>query len=552
MSRKLYDYNACLAIARQCSSSTEMQKLNGSAYNVARKNKWIGDYAWFVRKQHAPYTYEEVYEIARQYTCSSEFQKGNGSAYGKARANDWIKDYTWFEVKQHAPYTREQCYEIAKKYKTRVAFAKGDVGAYNAALNHGWLDDYTWIRRQLKPSNYWTKERVLEESKKYKTRGEFHDKNGTAYGKARTKGWLDECTWLKDERIDFSSDRIDCVYAYEFSDFHSVYVGRTLERRVKDRDKEHLFVCGDTVSLFAREKDVPLPDMKILEEGLTIAEGVEKERLYIEQYREEGWYILNRAKAGSIGLLAKNKWSKKTCYQEALKHKTRASFAKNSGGAYEVARQHGWLDDYYWFEEKQKRSRYWHDYENCYNAALKCKTTTDFIKDYGAAYVWAKKQGCLRDYTWFLPPKRVRKWTYDACSAIAKKYRTQSEFSKNDTPAYTAAKRHGWLDSFDWLVRLEKKPAGYWDYNHCYEEASKYKSSSEFQKKNQTAWIAARKNKWLRDYTWFSNPNIKWTHEECRRYASMTTGRFDFRKKYLGAYEAALRNKWLDGLFPKK
>ena len=195
-----------------------MKNLNGSAYNVALKKHWLGDYHWFVRKQHTPYTYEEVFEIALEYNCSSDFQKGNGSAYGKARQKGWIKDYTWFTVKQHAPYTREQCFAVAKNYKSRLELAKGNVGVYQAALNHHWLDDYTWFESRQKPFNYWTKERVLEESKKYKTRGEFHDKNGTAYGKARTKGWLDECTWLKDERIDFSNDKIDCVYAYEFKE----------------------------------------------------------------------------------------------------------------------------------------------------------------------------------------------------------------------------------------------------------------------------------------------------------------------------------------------
>ena len=552
MSRKIYDYNKCFDIAKQCSSSSEMRDLNGSAYNVARKNKWIADYVWFVREQHTPYTYEEVYEIAKQYNCSSDFQKGNGSAYGKARANDWIKDYTWFVVIQRAPYTREQCYEIAKKYKTRVAFAKGDGGAYNAALNHGWLDDYYWIHLQQKPNNYWTKERVLEESRQYKTRGEFHDNNGTAYSKARTNGWLDECTWLKDERIDFSVDKIDCVYAYEFLDYNLVYVGRTLMRRIKDRDMEHLFRETDAVSLFVREKKIPVPPIKILESNLTLSEGVEKEGYYLEWYRKNGWKVLNRMKTGSIGLLAKNKWTKDSCYKEALKYRSRSEFAESNGGAYDVARRKGWLETYSWFEEKQKPNNYWNNYDNCFNAASECKTVSEFIRKYDSAWKWAKQHGWLKDYIWFLPPMRVKKWEYESCYAIAKKYNYQSDFSKYDTSAYTAAKRHGWLDSFDWLVRQDKKPNGYWNYDHCYEEAKKYKSSTEFQRKNQTAWIAARKNKWLNEYTWFANPNIKWTYDECKRLASQAKGRFDFRKKSLGAHDASYRNHWLDEFFPKK
>ena len=105
-----------------------MKKLNGSAYNVARKKHWIADYNWFIRKQHTPYSYDEVYEIAKNYTCSSDFQKGNGSAYGKARANGWIKDYTWFRAKQHAPYTYEECYEVALSYKSKRELALANVG----------------------------------------------------------------------------------------------------------------------------------------------------------------------------------------------------------------------------------------------------------------------------------------------------------------------------------------------------------------------------------------------------------------------------------------
>jgi hypothetical protein len=87
MSKLIYTYDRCYEIAKQCSYASEMQHLNGSAYNTARKNKWLKDYDWFIRKQHTPYTYDEVYEIAKRYNCSSDFQKGNGSAYAKARAN---------------------------------------------------------------------------------------------------------------------------------------------------------------------------------------------------------------------------------------------------------------------------------------------------------------------------------------------------------------------------------------------------------------------------------------------------------------------------------
>ena len=516
MSRKIYDYDKCYEIAKQCSCSSEMRKKNMSAYNVALKHKWIKDYYWFKRKQHTPYTYEEVYEIAKQYDCSSDFQRGNGSAYDKARKNGWIKDYTWFKIKQHSPYTYEECFEVAKNYKTRLELFKGNIGVYQAALHHGWLDDYTWFESKQNPYNYWTKERVIEESKKYKNRGDFHDNCGTAYGKARVNGWLDELIWLKDDRIDFSSDKIDCVYAYEFKSLNSVYVGRTLERRIEERDKEHMFNDKDAVYLFAKKNGVPVPKMKILEDNLILAEGVKKEGYYVECYRKNGWEILNRTKTGGIGKIGSNKWNKATCYEEALKYKTRGEFAEYSAGAYDVARRNGWLDNYTWFEEKQKPSGYWDCYDNCYAAALTCRTKTEFHRKFNAGYTSAQKHDWFKDYSWFNIKRTAhnKKWDSSSVYEEAKKYKTKTEFSRKKPGAYHVARINGWIDSYDW-----------------------FEESASLQRKQLIASWEKRK---------------KWTYDICKQIAKESKGRLDFRRRSASAYTASIRHNWLDDFFPKK
>ncbi len=512
MSRKIYDYNKCYEIAQQCSCSSDMRKLNCSAYNVARKNNWIEDYTWFIRKLHKPYTREEIYEIAKKYNCSSEFQKGNGSAYGKARENGWIKDYTWFIVKNRLPYTYDECFEIAKKFKSRVELAKNNVGAYQAALKHGWLDDYVWFTLLQRPNNFWSKERVTEESKLYKNRSEFALANGSAYSKARVNGWLDEFVWLKDERIDISSGKIDCVYAYEFRNFHSVYVGRTLLKRLKARHYEHIFTESDAVYLFAKEKNIPIPDIKILEKGLTISEGVLKEEYYLKYYQTNGWNILNRAKTGSIGKIGCVKWSEKSCFKEARKYKSRGEFADNSASAYDVARKNGWLDNYVWFVEKQKPRGYWDNYDNCYNAALTCRTKSIFINKYNSAYVHAKKNGWIKDYVWFNKKRQAhnKKWDYNTCFEEAKKYLTRKDFGTKARGAYKVALKNGWIETFDW-----------------------------FEDSLLVLSRAIKKSK-----------KLKWTYDVCKHIASESKGRYDFRKKSNGAYCASWKNKWLDDFFP--
>ena len=396
------------------------------------------------------YTYDKCYEIAKQCSCASEMQRLNGSAYNVARQSKWLKDYDWFTRKQHAPYTYEDCYEIALNFESRVALARGNVGVYQAALNHGWLDDYTWFKSKQKPHNYWTKDRVTNEAKKYKSRGEFHDNNGTAYSKARVNGWLDDFTWFKDDRIDFSKDKVDCVYSYEFESLKSVYVGRTLMRRTHIRDKEHIFVENDSVNLFAKKNHLSIPKIKILENNLTIAEGVEKEGYYIEVYESNGWRIINRAKSGSIGKIGSNKWTKETCYEEALKYQTRGEFASLCGSAYEVSRRNGWLEEYIWFKEMQKPCGYWDSYENCYNAAQTCKRVSEFVKKFNAAYVSARKHGWIKEYTWFETKRTAhnKKWFYDNTLEVAQKFNTRTEFARKAHGAYKAAVANKWLDEF--------------------------------------------------------------------------------------------------------
>ena len=54
----------------------------------------------------------------------------------------------------------------------------------------------------------------------------------------------------------------------------------------------------------------------------------------------------------------------------------------------------------------------------------------------------------------------------------------------------------------------------YWDHHTkwtedaCYEEAKKYSSRTEFQKKNESAYNKARKNGWLESYYWLKNQSF--------------------------------------------
>ena len=247
----------------------------------------------------------------------------------------------------------ETCYEEAKKYSTRTEFHNNCQVAYQVACKNKWIEQYDWLQLKHKPDGYWTYENCFNEALKYKSRGELCKENGTVSRISKQNGWVDDYVWLKDERFDLINDKIDCVYAYEFVEQNTVYVGRTLMRLKNRRNLDHIF-SNDSVSKFAKENNVPVPEMKILEDNLTIKEGAENEGVWLELYKENGWKILNIAKTGSIGRIGHrfSKYTYEVCYELAKNCTSRKDFEKYNQSAYQVAVKNKWIDDYDWFVRK--------------------------------------------------------------------------------------------------------------------------------------------------------------------------------------------------------
>ena len=88
--------------------------------------------------------------------------------------------------------------------------------------------------------------------------------------------------------------------------------------------------------------------MEIIEDGLTIKQGLEREDYYVQKFKKDGWNVLNKMKtgivSGSAGNLTRH-WTYETCYEEAKKYKSRKEFCDNAHTAYDVARKNGWLDE---------------------------------------------------------------------------------------------------------------------------------------------------------------------------------------------------------------
>lgn len=457
--------------------------------------------------------------------------------------------------KKKRKWNYDTCLKEARKYKTRTEFQRACSGAYIYARKNGYLSKFDWFDEIKKPNGYWTKERCEEESRKYQSKKEFVKGCSAAHHAAVVNGWLDDFTWLVDKRFDIIKDKVDSVYVYIFEETKTAYVGRTLIRRQKKRDKEHVFnIEADNVARYAKKIHVPVPPMIIIETNLTLEEGLDREDYWRKWYEQKGYTMLNRIATGkgkgSLGGISHGKWNRRTCREEALKYKSASEFEVNTSGAYAAALRNGWLKDYSWFAVLKRE---W-DKDACLKEAKKYTTRGDFFIGCRGAYIKSLREGWIDEFTWLRSrqTKPAGYWdNYEHCYEEAKKYKNRRAFLKGCYGAYTKALKNGWLDDYTWFIEM-KKPNGYWNRETCFEEAMKYKSRSEFGKKAVRAYGLALANGWLDDYTWFKPLTGYWTYEACKTEAAKYEKRSHFKAACPGAYSKSRIKGWLDEFFPKK
>ena len=143
----------------------------------------------------------DVFKESHKYDSRSEFKKKAGGAYNHALSNGWLDEMTWLRKPLHPiKWTREKVFEESHKYNYRGEFCNGSQRAYTIAKQNGWIEEMPWIKEKRKPTNYWTKMRVMEESKKYSSQKDFQESANGAYQAAIRQGWIKEMTWLKNSR----------------------------------------------------------------------------------------------------------------------------------------------------------------------------------------------------------------------------------------------------------------------------------------------------------------------------------------------------------------
>lgn len=145
----------------------------------------------------------KCFEESKKYNSRGEFFNNSSSAYQKALKEGWLEEMTWLSNSHRYPRgywgDKEHVIEESKKYKSKKEFGEKNMGAFLSAYKHKWINEMKWLAGiELHPKGYWDiKENVINESKKYKTLSEFRRNSETAYKSAKKNNYINEMVWLE-------------------------------------------------------------------------------------------------------------------------------------------------------------------------------------------------------------------------------------------------------------------------------------------------------------------------------------------------------------------
>jgi predicted GIY-YIG superfamily endonuclease len=400
------------------------------------------------------------------------------------------------------------------------------------------------------PRGYWNNiENIKSEALKYETRAEFKRNANGAYESARLNNWL---LYVTEHMKTCGTLYLRFIYVFEFED-NSIYVGLTFD--TKERYYNHINSKSSPVFKHIEKTNSKFVFKIITENPIPNEEAQKLENETIENYRNNGWNILNKAKTGlgSSSLGSNNRvWTEEKCREAALKYEFKKDFRKFSPKECSAAQQNGWLESITnHMTELKKPPGYWDNLEHCRLEASKYSSRVDFQKYCSKGYESAR----INNWLDIIIPVKERekhiKWTKEVCSELAAKFTSKSEFRSNYPGAYQAASKiKGFINEITNHMTESNKPVGYWDIKeNCLNEARKYKSRKEFNEKSQHAYEKSRLNGWLdsicEGMEYKCKPPGYWNDKEkCHKIALQFIYKPDFIKEYGGLVNFAKKMGW--------
>ncbi|MCR5839080.1 MAG: hypothetical protein K6G94_05540 [Kiritimatiellae bacterium] len=291
---------------------------------------------------------------------------------------------------------------------------------------------------------------IIADSKRFHTKQQFRIHSPNMYALARTRGLLSAFSWLT-SAPPFHERYV--VYRYFFKERNAVYVG--LSCVPQRRDRQHRIARGKKTSCvfkFAKINRIGIPEMEVLVSGVSQEEARTKEHEYVNQYKFDGYEVLNTGKTGaavgSIGGMPK--YSKKEFLEVAHKVGDFRRFVTDFKGLYIAALQHGWIKECNFLKRDRRAPKTINDNYAIHEANN--KRSIEDLRNDTAVYNYISKNKLWHSTKFGLPRQSLSK---EFCISVAKKFSSTSALRKSNNTVYLKLRKTGWIDACPWLSRDE-------------------------------------------------------------------------------------------------
>lgn len=334
----LWNYNECKKVSKQYKTLTELKSEYVGAYNAMNRYGWLDDF-YPNREKHKPdfdystLTYSKCKKIASKYESPSKLMDGDRPIYNFSRKNDWLSDFYPNYIKPHPKRSYEDCRELIKKYTYLNDFIKKESGAYTTVILNKWHDLLKKLKRTQKPSGYWTYNRCKKHALKHTRR---QDMDNVPRHYIYKYGWYE----LLDHMVKLPTLGTRYIYVFEFDDNH-VYIG--LSYNTDKRKSDHLCSTSTSSVKTHMEETNSKYEFKVLSEALSMKDSSHEERRYIDEYKKNGWVVLNKNKGGSLGG-GKKKYTYEQCKDKVSEYKTLKEFSEQDSGYYSRIKLEKWVE----------------------------------------------------------------------------------------------------------------------------------------------------------------------------------------------------------------
>lgn len=245
------------------------------------------------------------------------------------------------------------------------------------------------------------------------------------------------------------------------------------------------------------------------------------------------------------------------CLEEAKKYKNKFELQRKCNGCYRSSVKHGWLDEVAALYDDSIHYM-------GYNEPINCIYIYEY-KDLNSFYVGRtnnikrrNKQHC--NGYWHRDGSR----TYDVVYRFAKDNNVdipEPVVLEDGLTAEQSQDREDYWKNFyidKGMQCLNKGATGIgksslgatikWDYESCKKEAVKYGTRYKMKIGNQSAYNAAKNNKWLEEFfgDWAKKKDKYWDNvDNVLNAAKECIGAKDMVKKFGGAYNSAIKHGWV-------